>query len=99
MIPGFVTPYIDNDGYIHIYFYQGCTDEYKPIFRDVDISNINIEYDVVNNDDGSKDFRFHNKTIIKLRCKLVYNNVINNSIIKVFEIKDQFIRHHDSNTI
>ena len=73
MIPGFVTIYKDNNGYVHLYFYQGIDDDETPIYRDIDMSNINADYDISINEDKSKDFKFFNKHIVKIHCKLILN--------------------------
>ena len=56
---------------------------YDPIYNDIDLSNINFKYDEIINIDGSKDYKFYDKNIIRLRCKLItkndkeFNQVIN----------------------
>ena len=83
MIPGFVTAYKDKEKFIHLYFFKGLGDDDLPIYNDIDLSNINFKYDEIINIDGSKDYKFYDKNIIRLRCKLItkndkeFNQVIN----------------------
>ena len=71
MIPGVVTAYKDNSGYVHLYFYPGLDDFGRPIYREIDFKHINVKYDYVKNIDNSVDYRFTNKNIIKLHCNLI----------------------------
>ena len=74
MLPGFVTGYIDTEGYKHLYFFPGIDDNGDIIYRDLDLSNINFDYDKIDNIDKSSDYKFYNKNIIKITCNLVKNN-------------------------
>ncbi len=74
MFPGFVTGYIDIEGYKHLYFFPGVDDNGDLIYRDLDLSNINFKYDKIDNIDKSSDYKFYNKNIIKITCNLVKNN-------------------------
>lgn len=73
MFPGFVTAYKDNKGYVHLYFFPGLDNRGKPIYRDIDLKHLNIKYDFKKNIDNSIDYKFYNKNIIKLHCKLLFN--------------------------
>lgn len=84
MIPGFVTAYRDIEKYVHLYFFKGIGDDDNPIYNDIDFSNIKFEYDVVTNIDGSKDYKFYNKNIIRLKCKLIKSD--NSEVYKTLNI-------------
>lgn len=71
MISGFVSIYKDIEGYVHLYFYPGYTDTNEHIYNDIDLSKTNQEYDVIKYKDKSTDFRFSNKKIVKINCRLV----------------------------
>lgn len=74
MFPGFVTSYKDNYKKIHLYFFPGIDKDGNIIYKDLDISNTNLGYIENINDDGSKEFIFNKKNIIKIHCKLVRND-------------------------
>ena len=71
MVPAFVNMKKDNDGFIHLYFFPGVDDNENPIYRDMDLSNIPFTYSCVNKEDSSIDYKFDNKSICKIHCKLV----------------------------
>lgn len=71
MIEGFVTTYIDDEEWVHLFFYPGIDDDDKPIFNDIDMSKCGVRFDVSSFVDNSKDFKLLNKNIIKVNCKLV----------------------------
>ena len=71
MIPGFVSNYIDKDQYRHLYFFSGIDDQEKNIYNCIDLSLFNNQYNYIKNIDGSIDYKFFDKNIIKITCKLV----------------------------
>ena len=73
MIPGFVTAYRDDDNYVHLYFFPGIDDDDKPIYRNIDLSHITIKYDINKQTDEGIDYKFYDKNIIRLHCKLLIN--------------------------
>lgn len=74
MIPGFVSIYIDKDNYKHLYFYPGINENNEYIYRNIDWSDYSLKMDVINNEDGSIDYKFYDKSIIRIKCKLIDNN-------------------------
>lgn len=74
MIPGFVSIYIDKDNYKHLYFYPGIDENNEYIYRNIDWSDYSLKMDVINNEDGSIDYKFYDKSIIRIKCKLIDNN-------------------------
>ena len=75
MIPGFITNYIDKDNFRHLYFFNGIDDNDNKIYNNIDLSLYNDKYDYIENIDGSIDYKFFDKNIIKITCKLVkYDN-------------------------
>ena len=84
MFPGFVTAYKDNNQYIHLYFFPGLDDHNRPIFREMDLKNIKFKYEQRKNLDNSVDYKFYNKNIIRLNCKLLDLN--GEEIQKIIEI-------------
>ena len=71
MFPGFVTYYKDNENFIHLNFYPGIDDNNTPIYRKIDLSKSGATFDEKLNSDGSYDFKFFNKTITSITCRLV----------------------------
>lgn len=71
MIPGFVTNYIDKNNYKHLYFFQGIDDNNKSIYNNIDLDLINVKYEYSKNIDGSIDYKFYDRSIIKIICKLI----------------------------
>jgi len=74
MIPGFVTNYIDKEQYKHLYFFPGLDDNEKTIYNVIDLSHYTGKYDMLKNIDGSIDYKFYDKHISKIICKLVNKN-------------------------
>ena len=77
MIPGFVNIYKDDEEFVHLYFFNGIDDNDKPIYKDIDLSNIPFTYSCIT----PFDYKFDNKSIIRINCELVPND-INNKIEK-----------------
>ena len=73
MFPGYVTTFKDKDNFIHLYFYPGLTDNNDFFYRDLDLSNCKVEYTESINKDGSKEYIFKNKNIVRIVCKLIDN--------------------------
>lgn len=71
MFPGFVYMYKDTDDFIHLYFYAGFTEKGTKIYKDIDLANLPFQYEIVNSSEFVKDYKFLNKTIIKIKCQLV----------------------------
>lgn len=74
MFPGFITVYKDNNNYIHLYFFPGIDDIGKSIYNDLDLSKCEFDFIKNVNYDNSIDYKFLNKKIKKIYCKLVYSN-------------------------
>lgn len=85
MIPGFVTIYIDKDNYKHLYFYPGIDDNNKTIYHPIDWSDCLFKMDTTYNEDGSIDYKFYDKTIIRITCKLIDNK--DNKKVEVLNFK------------
>ena len=73
MFPGYVTMFKDKDKFIHLYFYPGLDNINNFYYRDLDLSNCQVEYSESINEDGSKEYIFENKNIIRIVCKLIDN--------------------------
>ena len=71
MFPGFVTTYKDNDELIHLYFFPGIDEDYQPIYRKIDLTKAGVKYEVNDLKDGATDFKFFDKEITYINCKLV----------------------------
>lgn len=83
MIPGFVSNYTDYNQFRHLYFFKGIDDNENKIYNNIDLSLYNEQYDYIENIDGSIDYRFFDKKIVKIICKLfkhdnTYDTVILN---------------------
>ena len=85
MIPGFVTIYIDKDNYKHLYFYPGIDNDDQSIYHNIDWSDYALKMDFIYNEDGSIDYKFYDKSIIRITCTLIDNK--DNKDIKVLEFK------------
>lgn len=78
MIQGFVANYIDNENYRHLYFFPGIDDNNNAIYNNIDLSKYDFKYEITTNIDGSIDYKFLDKHIIKITCKLYkFNNTFN----------------------
>lgn len=73
MFPGYVTMFKDEHELIHLYFFPGIDDDGKYYYRDLDLSNCQVKYSESINEDGSKEYIFENKNIVKIVCKLIDN--------------------------
>lgn len=73
MFPGYVTMFKDNNGFIHLYFYPGLDENENFYYKDLDLSNCQLIYNEIANNDGSKEYVFENKNIIRIVCKLIDN--------------------------
>lgn len=85
MIPGFVTIYIDKDNYKHLYFYPGIDNDGEAIYHPIDWSDYSFKIDITNNEDGSIDYKFYDKSIIRITCKLIDNK--DNKKVEVLNFK------------
>ena len=85
MIPGFVTIYIDKDNYKHLYFYPGIDNDDQFIYHNIDWSDSTLKMDSIYNEDGSIDYKFYDKSIIRITCTLIDNK--DNKHIEVLEFK------------
>lgn len=78
MFPGFVTLYKDKDNFINLYFYPGISDTNEFIYKPLELVNYNFEYQKILNDDYSIIYKFANKNIKSITCKLVSEIDTNN---------------------
>lgn len=69
-IPGFVTIYRDENGYVHLYFFPGIVDNHTE-YNNIDITDIKIKYSYTKYIDGAIDYKFENKLVTKIFCKLI----------------------------
>ena len=74
MIPGFCSAYIDKNDYRHLYFFRGIDEHGESIYNNIDLSNYDDQYVINENSDGSIDYKFYDKHIVKIICKLVDKN-------------------------
>lgn len=85
MIPGFVIAYKDEEDYIHLYFFPGIDEYDQPIYKDIDLSNCKFRYTKSRYLDNAIDYKFYDKRICKLTCKLL--DYKNNENIEILNIK------------
>lgn len=85
MFPGFVYMYKDNDDYVHLYFFSGINDNGNKIYKDIDLSSVPFKYMCNEESDLIKDYKFQNKTIIKIKCSLI-NIETGNTEIKILSV-------------
>lgn len=81
MLPGFITLYKDNDEFVHLYFFQGLTDEERPYYNKLDLPNDKYKYKLIRNKDNSVEYIFENKKIKSMTCNLVTYDSKNYNII------------------
>lgn len=75
MIDGFVVSYRDSEDFVHLYFYPGLDDSNAPIYREIDLNGCRFKYQTTKYLDNAVDYKFFDKRIIKLNCKLLdFNN-------------------------
>lgn len=70
MFPGFVSVERDLENRPHLYYFPGIDDEGKPIYKNLDLQSITLEYTYEKYDDGAFEFVF-NSAIKHLECTLV----------------------------
>ncbi len=77
LFPGFVTLFKDINDKIHLYFYPGIDNFNQYYYNTLDLSDSKVKYRVIHNQDGSSEFIFETKNIIRITCKLIskYNDV------------------------
>ncbi|MBQ3415339.1 MAG: hypothetical protein IJH39_08365 [Clostridia bacterium] len=73
MFPGYVTIFKDKGEFVHLYFYPGLDNFNNFYYRDLDLTNCQVSYNEIDNEDGSKEYVFDNKNIIRIVCKLIDN--------------------------
>lgn len=71
MFPGFVHIYRDDEKFVHLYFFSGIDDSEKPIYKDIDLSNVPFTYTCTNPSNNAIDYKFENKSIVRIKCQLV----------------------------
>lgn len=84
MIDGFVVTYKDSENFIHLYFYPGIDKEGKPIYRDIDLSDCRFRHTKKKYIDNAVDYKFFDKRIYKLNCRLLDFN--NNEHIEILTV-------------
>lgn len=85
MFPGFVNIYKDENKFVHLYFFNGIDEEEKPIYENIDFSNTPFKFSCKENE-GSFDYKFEDKSIIKINCELIPINSKNEIIKKTLKI-------------
>lgn len=85
MFPGFVYMYKDDESYVHLYFFAGFSEEGKQIYKNIDLKSVPFDYELILDSEFAKDYKFLNKTIIKIKCELVENGTdkIENKILSL----------------
>ena len=84
MLPGFITLFKDEEGFVHLYFFQGLTDEERPYYNKLNLQNDKYKYKVIEHKDNSVEYIFENKRIKSMTCNLVsYTNKIFNTILSL----------------
>lgn len=71
MFPGFTSLYKDSQGFVHLYFFPGISDNNKPIYMPLDLTQIKYEYKFTKHSDGAIDYAFEDKNITKITSSLV----------------------------
>ena len=71
MFPGFISLYKDINNKVHVYFFRGIGDNFKPIYRTLDLTHIREDYKFTELEDGAVDYIFDNPFLSTIDCKLV----------------------------
>ena len=85
MFPGFITAYRDENNYVNLYFFFFLDNDMLPIFNEIELSNDKYLIDEYKYDDNAIKYKFNNKRITKINCKLVYHKT-NKYIIKTLKV-------------
>jgi len=84
MLPGFITLFKDEEGFVHLYFFRGLTDDNRPYYNNLELPNDKFKYRLIENSDNSFEYIFENKGIRSMTCQLVsYTNKIFNTILSI----------------
>lgn len=77
LFPGFVTIFKDEHDKVHLYFYPGIDNFNQYYYNTLDLSDSKIKYRELQHTDGSREFIFDVKHIIRITCKLIskYNDI------------------------
>jgi len=81
MLPGFITLFKDDDGFVHLYFFQGLTDENRSYYNKLNLQNTKYKYKLIEHKDHAFEYIFENKRIKSMTCNLVSYNSKNFNII------------------
>ena len=71
MFPGFVSLYKNNEGKICLYYFPGLTNDMKPIYMALDMSNIEMGYTFVKNPDNSVIYTFADDNITTVTARMI----------------------------
>ena len=71
MFQEFATAYKDKNNKVHLFFFPGLDDNNKNIWKKIDLSKADLEYEKIDYDDGSEEFIFEREDISKITCKLI----------------------------
>lgn len=88
MLPGFITLFKDNDGFVHLFFYKGLTNNNTFYYNDLDLSSLEkngYTYKTINYKDNSKEYIFDNKNIKSMTCNLL--TYLGENKTKILKIK------------
>ena len=47
MLPGFITLFKDKEGFVHLYFFQGLTDEGRSYYNKLNLQNDKYKYKLI----------------------------------------------------
>lgn len=84
MVKGFVTTYKDKEDYVHLYFFPGIDEHYQPIYKDIDLTHSRFRFIKTKYIDNAVDYKFYDKRIVKINCKLRdFNNNETNIVLHV----------------
>ena len=87
LIPGYITLFKDDDGFVHLYFYRGLLNNHRYYYNILNLSELErngYKFSTSSNKDGSYEYIFENKNIQSMRCKLVsYDNKEEKILLKI----------------
>ena len=82
MFPGFINTYKENNNII-IYFFRGIDDNGNVIYKDADLRNMKLDYEIIKQENYYSIFKIKNDKISKIVFEMIPIN--NNKYNKEFK--------------
>lgn len=72
MFPEFATTYRDEEGKVHLYIFPGIDDNGNQLYKNINLSSINVAYTHSNKSDNSCEIVFEDN-IKSLQCTMIHS--------------------------